>query len=45
MDGSLARDIALVVGIALIAAAGNALIKVTAAHSSSRAFQSFAALT
>lgn len=41
----MAQDIAFVLGLALIAAAVNALIKVTAAHSTSPAFQAFAALT
>jgi len=39
------RDIAFVLGIALIGCAVNALMKVAAAHSTSQAFQSFAALT
>jgi hypothetical protein len=38
-------DVAFVLGLALIGCGINALLKVLAAHSTNRAFQSFAALT
>lgn len=41
----MATDIAFVLGLALIGCAVNALVKVLAAHSTSPAFQAFAALT
>jgi hypothetical protein len=39
------RDVALIIGIALFGCAVNVLVKVAGAHSTSSAFQHFAALT